>query len=134
MLKAVANVEGEIAKALRGMDATDQRAIDEAIIALDGTPNKSRLGANAILGVSMAVARAAAAATGQPLYRHLGGADANLLPIPCLNVINGGHHADNTVDFQQFKIARTTRPTSRKPSAWPWRHSTASNPSSRKWA
>jgi len=110
VLKAVANAEGEIANALRGMDATDQRAVDEAMIALDGTPNKSRLGANAILGTSMAVARAAAAATGQPLYRYLGGPAANLLPVPCLNVINGGKHADNTVDFQEFKIAPHNAP------------------------
>lgn len=110
VLKAVANAEGEIANALRGMDATDQRALDEAMIALDGTSNKSRLGANAILGVSMAVARAAAATTGQPLYRYLGGPAANLLPVPCLNVINGGKHADNTVDFQEFKIAPHNAP------------------------
>ncbi len=110
VLKAVANAEGEIANALRGMDATDQRAVDEAMIALDGTSNKSRLGANAILGTSMAVARAAAAATGQPLYRYLGGPAANLLPVPCLNVINGGKHADNTVDFQEFKIAPHNAP------------------------
>ena len=111
VLKAVANAEGEIAAALRGMDATDQRAVDQAMITLDGTSNKSRLGANAILGVSMAVARAAAAATRQPLYRCLGGPDANLLPVPCLNVINGGKHADNTVDFQEFKIAPHNAPS-----------------------
>jgi enolase len=87
------------------MDVTEQRAVDARMIELDGTPNKSRLGANAILGVSMAVARAAAAATGLPLYRYLGGANAAVLPVPCLNVINGGKHADNTVDFQEFKIA-----------------------------
>jgi enolase 1/2/3 len=103
--KAVANVQGEIAEALRGMDVTEQRAVDARMIELDGTPNKSRLGANAILGVSMAVARAAASATGLPLYRYLGGANAAVLPVPCLNVINGGKHADNTIDFQEFKIA-----------------------------
>ena len=110
VLRAVANVRGEIAAALAGMDAADQRAIDERMIALDGTANKSRLGANAILGVSMAVARAAAAAAGRPLYQHLGGPDAALLPVPCLNVINGGKHADNTLDFQEFKIAPHNAP------------------------
>ncbi len=102
--QAVAHVNGEIAAALIGHDAGDQSGIDRRLIALDGTPNKARLGANAILGVSMAAARAAAAAAGVPLYRHLGGADAVILPVPCLNVINGGRHADNTVDFQEFKI------------------------------
>ena len=103
--QAVAHVDGEIARALIGCDAADQRGIDERLIALDGTPDKSRLGANALLGVSMATARAAAAAAGVPLYRHLGGGEAAVLPVPCLNVINGGRHADNTVDFQEFKIA-----------------------------
>lgn len=103
--QAVAHVDGEIARALIGCDAADQRGIDERLIALDGTPDKSRLGANALLGVSMATARAAAAAAGVPLYRHLGGSEAAVLPVPCLNVINGGRHADNTVDFQEFKIA-----------------------------
>ena len=102
---AVANVNGEIAEAVRGRDAADQRGLDEAMIALDGTKGKSRLGANAILGVSMASARAAAADAGRPLYRYLGGADATLLPVPCMNVLNGGVHADNPVDFQEFMIA-----------------------------
>jgi enolase len=110
VLRAVANIRGEIAAALAGMDVADQRAVDERMIALDGTANKSRLGANAILGVSMAAARAAAAAKGQPLYRHLGGPDATLMPVPCLNVINGGKHADNTLDFQEFKIAPHNAP------------------------
>lgn len=110
VIQAVANVEGELSEALRGTDATNQRAIDELMISLDGTPNKSRLGANAILGVSMAVARAAAASTSQPLYRYLGGDSAALLPVPCLNVINGGKHADNTIDFQEFKIAPHNAP------------------------
>ncbi|MCL4180001.1 MAG: phosphopyruvate hydratase [Verrucomicrobia bacterium] len=110
VLKAVGNVNGELAAALAGTDAADQRAIDERMIALDGTTNKSRLGANAILAVSMAVARAAATAVGQPLYRHLGGPDAALMPVPCLNVINGGKHADNTLDFQEFKIAPHNAP------------------------
>ncbi|HUO69265.1 MAG TPA: phosphopyruvate hydratase [Solirubrobacteraceae bacterium] len=102
---AVAHVNGEIADAARGRDAADQRGLDEALIALDGTSGKSRLGANAILGVSMANARAAAADAGAPLWRYLGGPDANLLPIPCMNVLNGGVHADNPVDFQEFMIA-----------------------------
>ncbi len=109
--QAVANVNGEINRALAGRDAADQQAIDQRLIELDGTPNKARLGANAILGVSMAAARAAADAAGVPLYRHLGGADAAVLPVPCLNVINGGRHADNTVDFQEFKIAPHNAPT-----------------------
>ena len=109
--QAVANVNGEINRALAGRDAADQQAIDQRLIELDGTPNKSRLGANAILGVSMAAARAAAGAAGVPLYRHLGGDEAAVLPVPCLNVINGGRHADNTVDFQEFKIAPHNAPT-----------------------
>ena len=109
--QAVANVNGEISRALAGCDAADQPAIDQRLIELDGTPNKSRLGANAILGVSMAAARAAADAAGVPLYRHLGGDEAAVLPVPCLNVINGGRHADNTVDFQEFKIAPHNAPT-----------------------
>ena len=106
---AVGHVNGEIAAAVRGRDAGDQRGLDEALIALDGTPGKSRLGANAILGVSMATARAAAADAGEPLWRYLGGADANLLPVPCMNVLNGGVHADNPVDFQEFMIAPRRR-------------------------
>ena len=105
VLHAVANVNVEIADAVRGRDATDQRGLDEALIALDGTDGKSRLGANAILGVSMAGARAAAADADEPLWRYLGGADANLLPVPTMNVLNGGVHADNPVDFQEFMIA-----------------------------
>ncbi|MGO9488712.1 MAG: phosphopyruvate hydratase [Solirubrobacteraceae bacterium] len=101
---AVANVEGEIAAALRGMDASDQRALDRALIDLDGTPNKSRLGANAILGVSLAAAQAAAASNGVPLWRYLGGESARVLPVPMMNVLNGGVHADNKVDFQEFMI------------------------------
>lgn len=114
VLRAVANVEGEIAAVLRGMDATDQDGLDRRLIALDGTPDKSRLGANAILGVSMAAARAGAAARALPLYRHLGGSDATILPVPCLNVLNGGRHADNTVDFQEFKIAPHGAPSFRE--------------------
>ena len=102
---AVANVNGEIADAVRGRDAGDQRGLDESMIALDGTDGKSRLGANALLGVSMAAARAAAADASKPLWRYLGGPDASLLPVPTMNVLNGGVHADNPVDFQEFMIA-----------------------------
>ena len=104
MLKAVDAVNGEIFDALGGMDAEDQVQIDEIMIELDGTPNKSRLGANAILGVSLAVAKAAAEALGLPLYRYVGGASARTLPVPMMNIINGGVHADNPIDFQEFMI------------------------------
>jgi len=102
--KAVAAVNGEIFDAVGGMDAEPQVKIDETLIALDGTPNKSRLGANAILGVSLAVAKAAAEARGLPLYRYVGGTSARLLPVPMMNIINGGVHADNPIDFQEFMI------------------------------
>ena len=102
--KAVSNVNRDIADALVGARATEQGAIDRTLIDLDGTPSKSRLGANAILGVSLAVARAAAAEAGEPLYRFLGGADATTLPVPMMNVLNGGAHADNKVDFQEFMV------------------------------
>jgi enolase len=102
--KAVENVNDEIARSIEGMDARDQEGIDAAMIELDGTANKSNLGANATLGVSMAVARAAAEASGLPLYRYLGGSSAKTLPVPMLNILNGGKHADNTVDFQEFMI------------------------------
>ncbi len=104
VLKAVANVNERIAPAIEGMDAREQEAIDRVLIELDGTPNKAELGANAILGVSMAVAKAAAGGAGLPLYRYLGGAGAKILPVPMLNILNGGKHADNTVDFQEFMI------------------------------
>ena len=104
VLKAVENVNGEIADALANMDAADQRALDQKMIELDGTENKGRLGANAILAVSMAAARASAAAFGLPLYRYLGGAGANMLPTPMMNILNGGAHADNNVDFQEFMV------------------------------
>ncbi|MFG2737801.1 phosphopyruvate hydratase [Streptomyces carpaticus] len=103
--RAVAHVNTEIAAAVRGRDAADQQGLDAALIALDGTPTKSRLGANAILGVSLATAKAAAAAHHRPLYRHLGGPDAHLLPLPMMNIVNGGAHADNPLDFQEFMIA-----------------------------
>jgi enolase len=102
--KAVAAVNGEIFDAVGGLDAEAQAKIDETLIALDGTPNKSRLGANAILGVSLAVAKAAAEARGLPLYRYVGGTSARLLPVPMMNIINGGVHADNPIDFQEFMI------------------------------
>src|SRR5436190_13507817 len=102
VLKAVENVNGEIADAIANMDAADQRALDQKMIELDGTDNKSRLGANAILAVSMAAARACATEFKMPLYRYLGGATANVLPVPMMNILNGGAHADNNVDFQEF--------------------------------
>jgi len=104
VLHAVGNIDGEIAEALRGMDARDQRAVDAALVALDGTPNKSRLGANAILGCSLATAKAAAAQTGTPLYRWIGGVNAHILPVPMLNVVNGGAHAQNSLDLQEFML------------------------------
>jgi len=102
--KAVGAVNGEIAQRLSGADATDQRTIDRAMIELDGTTNKGRLGANAILGTSLAVAKAAAASKGLPLYASVGGPDAHVLPVPMMNIINGGEHADNPIDFQEFMI------------------------------
>ena len=105
VIQAVIAVEDEIMPAIIGFDATDQRIIDETMIALDGTPNKARLGANSILGVSMAVAKAAAQSAGLPLYRYIGGPNAHVLPVPMMNIINGGAHADSDVDFQEFMIA-----------------------------
>src|SRR3954470_12452576 len=102
--KAVEAVNGEIFDALCGLDAQDQTRLDAAMRALDGTENKSRLGANAILGVSLAVAKAAADARGLPLYRYVGGVSAHVLPVPMMNIINGGEHADNPIDFQEFMI------------------------------
>lgn len=102
--KAVAAVNGDIADALIGLDAEDQRELDQMMIDLDGTPNKSRLGANAILGVSLAAAKAAADARGLPLYRYVGGVSARTLPVPMMNIINGGEHADNPIDVQEFMI------------------------------
>ncbi|MDG1456992.1 MAG: phosphopyruvate hydratase [Pseudoprimorskyibacter sp.] len=104
VLDAVAAVNGEIAEALLGTDATEQVSVDETMIELDGTPNKSRLGANAILGVSLAAAKAAADFTAQPLFRYVGGTSARLLPVPMMNIINGGEHADNPIDIQEFMI------------------------------
>jgi enolase len=102
--RAVANAAGELADSVRGLDALDQDAVDRALIDADGTPNKGRLGANAILGVSLATAKAAAAESGEPLFRHLGGADATTLPVPMMNVINGGVHAANSIDLQEFMV------------------------------
>jgi enolase len=102
--RAVAHVKGEIAAAVRGLDPADQERLDQVLIELDGTPNKGRLGANAILGVSLAAAKAAAAEVGQPLWRYLGGEAAHVLPVPMMNVLNGGAHADNKVDFQEFMV------------------------------
>jgi enolase len=108
--RAVDNINHRIRIAVAGLDATNQRAVDATMLTLDGTVNKAELGANAILAVSMATARAAASAHGLPLYRYLGGANAALLPVPCMNVLNGGKHADNTVDFQEFMIAPHNSP------------------------
>ena len=109
--KAVAAVEGEIFDAIGGMEAEGQATIDETLIALDGTPNKARLGANAILGVSLAVAKAAAAANRLPLYRYVGGTQARTLPVPMMNIVNGGAHADNPIDFQEFMIMPVGAPS-----------------------
>ena len=109
--KAVDAVNGEIFDAISGRDATDQAGLDRALIDLDGTPNKARLGANAILGVSLACAKAAAAELGQPLYRYIGGVEANVLPVPMMNVLNGGVHADNPIDIQEFMIVPVGAPS-----------------------
>jgi enolase len=111
VLKAVAAVNGDIFEALVDMEAEDQISLDRAMIALDGTPNKARLGANAILGVSLATAKAAAEASGLPLYRYVGGASARILPVPMMNIINGGAHADNPIDFQEFMVMPVGAPT-----------------------
>ncbi len=109
--KAIDAVNGEIFDAIGGMDAEAQVKIDETLIALDGTPNKARLGANAILGVSLAAAKAAANAHGAPLYRYVGGTSARLLPVPMMNIVNGGVHADNPIDFQEFMIMPVGAPS-----------------------
>src|SRR5205085_4886761 len=107
----VDSVNGELARALLEMEAEDQAEIDAAMIALDGTDNKSRLGANAILGVSLAVAKAAADSRGLPLYRYVGGVSAATLPVPMMNILNGGVHADNPIDFQEFMIVPVGAPS-----------------------
>ncbi|MFZ0431315.1 MAG: phosphopyruvate hydratase, partial [Candidatus Acidiferrales bacterium] len=120
--KAVAHVNNEIAKAVTGLDAADQRALDARMIQADGTPNKSNFGANAILAVSMAAARAAATAAGQPLYKYLakysGDASADLLPVPMMNILNGGAHADNSVDVQEFMVMPLGAPSFREALRW----------------
>ena len=119
VLKAVEHVNNEIAEALYGMDALDQIGVDKAMLDLDGTPNKSQLGANAILGASMAVARAAAEYSGLPLYRYLGGAGARILPVPMMNIMNGGAHANfESTDFQEFMIAPVGAPSFREALRW----------------
>jgi len=118
VLKAVANVEHKIAPALVDMDAIDQALVDKTMIDLDGSPNKSNLGANAILGVSLATAKAAAETLGLPLYRYLGGTLANVLPVPLMNVINGGSHADNNVDIQEFMIVPVGAPSFKEALRW----------------
>src|ERR1700683_3029694 len=118
VLKAVENVNGEIADALANWDAADQRALDHKMIELDGTENKGRLGANAILAISMAAARAAAAEYGLPLYRYLGGAGANTLPTPMMNILHGGGHADNNVDFQEFMVMPVGAPSFSEALRW----------------
>jgi enolase len=118
VLRAVANVNGELAAAVAGRDALDQAGVDRVLIDLDGTPNKGRLGANALLGISMAVAHAAAAAQGEPLYRYLGGASAHRLPVPLVNILNGGKHALNSTDFQEFMIAPVGAPTFAEALRW----------------
>ena len=109
--RAVANVNGELAEAVRGIDPADQEALDRRMVELDGSPNKGRLGANAILGVSLAAAKAAAAEAGLPLWRYLGGDAAHVLPVPMMNVLNGGAHADNKVDFQEFMVVPVGAPS-----------------------
>src|SRR6201986_5457931 len=112
--KAVENVNGEIATAIRGMEAAAQAALDRTLISLDGTPNKARLGANAFLAVSLAAAHAAAAEERLPLWRYLGGETAHILPVPMMNVLNGGAHADNAIDFQEFMIVPVGAPSFRE--------------------
>ena len=118
VLKAVEAVNGEITDAILGLDAEDQRDVDTVMIELDGTENKARLGANAILGTSMAVAKAAADARGLPLYSYIGGVSAHLLPVPMMNIINGGEHADNPIDFQEFMIVPVGAPSLAEAVRW----------------
>jgi enolase len=118
VLRAVGHVNEEIAEAIEGLEGLDQRALDAALIDLDGTPDKGRLGANAILGVSLAVARAAAEESGLPLFRYVGGANAHVLPMPMMNVLNGGVHADNNVDIQEFMIVPVGAPSFREALRW----------------
>ena len=124
--RAVSHVNGELARALVGREAQDQSGLDQLMISLDGTPIKARLGANAILAVSLALAKAAAASAGQPLYRHLAAGRMARLPLPMMNIINGGAHADNNVDMQEFMVLPVGAPASAKPCAGAWRYSTRS--------
>ena len=116
--KAVSHVNTELQEALVGFDVTDQRLIDETMLEVDGTENKGNLGANAILGVSLAVARAAADCLGQPLYRYVGGVNARTLPVPMMNILNGGSHADNKIDIQEFMVMPVGLRPSRTVCAW----------------
>ncbi len=118
VLQAVEAVNGEIFDALQGIDAAEQRRIDNTLLMLDGTENKSRLGANAILGVSLAAAKAASQALDLPLYRYLGGVNARVMPVPMMNIINGGAHADNPIDFQEFMISPLGAPTLAEAVRW----------------
>jgi enolase len=118
VLNAVASVNGELAEALVGFDATEQVAIDRAMMEIDGTPNKARLGANAILGVSLATAKAAADFCSQPLYRYVGGTSARILPVPMMNIVNGGQHADNPIDVQEFMIMPVAAPSLSEAVRW----------------
>jgi enolase len=118
VLKAIAAIHEEIYSAIGGLDAEDQVLVDQTMIDLDGTPNKARLGANAILGVSLAVAKAAADASGLPLYRYVGGTQARMLPTPMMNIVNGGMHADNPIDFQEFMVLPVGAPTCREAIRW----------------
>lgn len=128
VLGAVESVIEEIADELEGLDATDQRAIDAAMIELDGTANKSKLGANAILGVSLAVANAAAVSANLPLYKYLGGPNAHVLPVPLMNILNGGSHADSDVDIQEFMIAPIGAPSFSEGLRWGVEVTTTSSP------
>ena len=118
VLKAIDSVNREIFEALSGLEAEDQVKLDEIMIALDGTPNKARLGANAILGVSLAIAKAAADACCLPLYRYVGGTQARVLPVPMMNIVNGGVHADNPIDFQEFMVLPTGAPSLKEAVRW----------------
>ena len=118
VLKAISAIHDDIYSAIGGLDAEDQVLVDQTMIELDGTPNKARLGANAILGVSLAVAKAAADASGLPLYRYVGGTQARMLPVPMMNIVNGGAHADNPIDFQEFMILPVGAPTLREAVRW----------------
>jgi len=118
VLKALASIHDEIYSAIGGLDAEDQVLVDQTMIDLDGTPNKARLGANAILGVSLAVAKAAAEASGLPLYRYVGGTQARMLPVPMMNIVNGGMHADNPIDFQEFMVLPVGAPSCREAIRW----------------